>query len=215
MSLLPISTQLLTTREALEAYRAKYDEICGTLITDEYLFNQRVYGVFEKGKMTAGFIIGQQYPYRTIDQFILPEDRPPVYDLIKGVNGVGEACAVWRDRESKGALVGMLIWMHVAWYAMKTNNRIFLMGTFEPGLARLYSYPKYGYLISQTPYRDGSYYIFMGFKENGLRAAMQLLKFKLMKSGLKLVGKRPKHKIPEPLTPEAVKALMEQHKAYA
>src|SRR5688572_24299516 len=132
MGLLPMTVRRLTSRDDLEAYRKKYDEICGTLITDEYLFNQLVYGVFEKGKMTGGFIIGQQYPYRTIDQFIAPENRPPVYDLIKGVNGVGEACAVWRDRDSRSALVGMLIWMNVARYAMKTNNRIFMMGTFEP-----------------------------------------------------------------------------------
>ncbi len=203
----PFRVKILSPDER-ETYRAIYRDICGTYISDEYLHNQLVHGIFYKKRMVGGFIVGQQHPYRAINQFVPEERLPEVYGKLEGIK-VGEVCAVWKDRNFKSKLLDNALWAYVAYYSMKTDSRIFLLGTFEAGLAVKYSYPKYGHLIYQGPYGDGkTYYIFIGFKEDGLKASAVFTWFNLKRKLNKLAGIKTQHTIKPMLDAEAVRRLI-------
>lgn len=194
MWLSPYQVRILNPQER-EQYRTTYRDICGTYISDEYLAGQIVHGIFKGQRMVGGFIVGQQKPYRAINQFVPAEKLPELYAKLDGVK-VGEVCAVWRDRNYKSKRLNMLLWLYIAYYCMKTDNRIFLLGTFEPGLAVKYSYPKYGHLVYQGPYGEGkTYYIFIGFKEDGLKAATVFVYFNFKRKINKLLGIKTKYTI--------------------
>lgn len=203
---MPFRTKLLDSNER-ETYRAIYQKICGTYIGDAYLHSQLVYGIYHGNRMVAGFIVGSE-SFRAVDQFVPDELKPAVYAKLHGLK-VGEVCALWRDKTFKSRTLGLYMWASAAYTSMKTDNRIFLLGTFEPGLATLYSYPKYGHLIYEGPYGDDKrYWIFVGFKEDGLKAAVQLIWFNLRKKWRKQLGTKTPFSVKPKVTQESWEAIL-------
>jgi len=145
-----ISFRRLHSEKDLNYFVLKYNESkleqnLKTMQKDEsnlpldYLQKARVYGVFKKNEMVAGYVIGFKQPLRLFD-FLLPESRQEVASRYQSIlENCCEVTCAWRLPHISSVFMSFIFWPHAHFNAIKTGKKFFLGASANHHLDKMYT----------------------------------------------------------------------------
>lgn len=171
----------LQSQTSLQQYAAIYFQCSGLPVPIEYMSSpdNMVYGVFLKGEIIGGFILGKGNSMRTLEVFAQPAARFKLYQSIGPVRDFTEITCFWiAPAHRKNIAINSYIWIRLALCLRRFGTSKILFGTCSSSLACLYGVTPKSELIHQDQVNGKRTYIFQSERSVSLQGFMEVLRFK-------------------------------------
>lgn len=175
----------LQNQTDLHQYATTYFQSSGLPVPIEYLSStdNLVYGVFLKGEMIGGFILGKGNVMRTLEVFAQPEARLKLYHSIGPVSDFTEITCFWiAAAHRSNTALNTYVWLALAFSLRRFGTPKILFGTCSSSLARLYGVTPKSELIHRDRMNGKRTYIFRSERSVSLQGFMEILRFKLSRT---------------------------------
>lgn len=183
-----MKVQLLTLENDLLLYADNYKQITSNEIPISYLKNNLVYGFYKNHQLVAGFVVGIQAPFRTIQLFAPSDKHQELMQFMNDGKEVCEVCCFWEYKEQVTIGDNAFIWFNMSQKVNVSGKKFFLGGTVVKGLANLYGYPTYAHLISKGEVNSKMAYVFIAWRKYAVISAVQVMAYKTLKLFTKTLG---------------------------
>jgi hypothetical protein len=177
-----------------------YTQCSGFNVPRSYYESNQVFGIYWKGCMIGGFVLGSGTTLRTLEVFAGDGHRAALYQHVQKSEAHTEMCCFWIDpvcRKKTG--LNFFVWLCVA-YALRTygTSRL-IFGTNSIRLAALYGAASKSELLHRDVLNQKQTFIFSGPRKYCLLGVAQILWYKA-KRAIKIAGTRRASGKPAPNT---------------
>lgn len=171
----------LKNQTCLEEYATTYFQCSGLPVPIEYISSpdNRVYGIFLRGEMIGGFILGKGDSMRTLEVFAQPAARFELYRSIGPVSDFTEITCFWiAPAHRQNTALNTYVWLALAFCLRRFGTPKILFGTCSSSLARLYGITPKSELIHLDRVNGKRTYIFQSERAVSLQGFLEILRFK-------------------------------------
>ncbi len=188
--------RLLSHKTDLLSYSEKYKKIGSSLevgtpvVPLEYLSNNLVYGFYKNGQQVAGFIIGINAPFRSIEIFTPSELRETLMVFLNNGHEVCELAGFWIQDDCTDFFDNIFIWNSVRQKINIKGKKFFMGGTFVKGMANLCSFASYAHLICTGKVNDKPSWVIITWTRYAIVSLLQVIIYKVIKGIYKSLGQR-------------------------
>ncbi|MEL7221488.1 MAG: hypothetical protein AAGJ93_09230 [Bacteroidota bacterium] len=187
---LPILRQL-TTKASRTTFSEIYTKASGLPIPDSYLYDDknRVFGIYKKGELIGGFILGQGEKLRTIEIFASKNKHEDLYQVLEKKGAFTEICCFWIKRKVRTKTsLNLFIWLSMAYALKRYGSPCIIFGTCSRSLAHLYSVTSKVNFLSEDFIKRKSTFIFWAKYSHAFSGIAEIVLYKLKRT-LKIVKK--------------------------
>lgn len=174
--------KLIETQEELSFFGEVYFRNSGLPVPEQYLANNRnkVFGIYLKGEMIGGFILGNGPDYRTIEVFAKEELHVQLYDQMFARDQYTEICCFWIKKAYRTKTgINFFIWLSMAFSLKKYGSKYILFGTCSRALAKLYATTPKSILFHTDRINKKHTFIFQAVRKTCITGILEIVKFKL------------------------------------
>lgn len=186
----------LTTKSELLSYAAAYTICSGLPVPEAFILSptNQVFGLYVKGDLIGGFILGHGPDYRTIALFANESARPALSEQFSTKDGCTEICCFFIAPEYRAKTIyNFATWASMIYAQVRHGRKTFLYGTCSRSLAKLYGQTKKSVLIHEDVVNGKSTFIFRGEKRYCIGGMLRIMSHKLQR--IMAVAKRGKRRM--------------------
>ena len=184
------SLQQITDINELINFSNTYLKFSGLPIPQPYLDNNRVFGIYFKGELVGGFILGTGTDFRTINCFAKAESHAQLQNQMGDLSNYTELCCFWIDAKYRSkTTINFFTWLSMSYSLKKYGTSRLLFGTCSRGLARLYSATEHSKLIHKDRIKGKQTFVYVAQRKHYVSGIVEIVLHKA-KRMLKMPVKR-------------------------
>lgn len=174
------SFRRLSQAHELDTFADTYRQCSGFQVPREYYEANQVFGVYWKGVMIGGFVLGTGSTLRTLEVFSAIENRHALYEHVQQ-SGMPhtEMCCFWIHPSCRNkTCLNFFVWVCVAYALRVYGTTQLIFGTNSARLAALYSAAPKSSLLHTDRLNQKQTFIFTGPRKHCLSGVGQILCYK-------------------------------------
>ena len=163
----------------IDAFTQHYFECSGFQVNREYFESNQVFGIYVKGSLIGGFVLGTGTTLRTLEVFASETHRSELYNTVQYPESPTEMCCFWSAPAFRQVTwLNFYTWVCVA-YAMQFHSTSQLIyGTCSARLAALYSNASQSRVLHTDNVNGRRTFIFIGPRKYCLLGVAEILLYK-------------------------------------
>ena len=165
-------TKRLTKKHQLENYSDLYQKSSGLGLPLDYLQEARVYGLFVKGQLFAGYVLNntkihsRTTKYFTTESFQFPTEKANTIEI----------CCFWMSRRTpRYKFHSTRLWIDIAIRTSLCHEMHLFYGTNKRSLARIYSIPDVTRILTQQEIGGKTTWTFLTKRSDMLRCVWLII----------------------------------------
>lgn len=175
----------ITDKNQLSQYSEMYLNSSGLPIPEEYLNNSlnRVFAIFWRGSLIAGFILGGDIKFRTIQFFAKEQKQDKVKTQLGDLNKYTEICCFWIHRSYRtNTFLNIFVWLSMTYALRVYGTQFLLFGTCSRSLARLYGQTSKSIQIHRDRINNKATFIFMAHRSTCVTGMLEIISHKMKRT---------------------------------
>jgi hypothetical protein len=170
----------INTSNELDIFATNYTACSGFVVNRDYYTSNQVFGIWWKGAMVGGFVLGTGAQLRTLEVFASDANRPALYDHVRASVAHTEMCCFWMAASiRKKTWLNLLVWIYVAYALQYFGTKQLIFGTNSARLAALYSAAEHSRLLHSDVVKHKHTFIFTGPRSCCVLGVVQIMVYKI------------------------------------
>lgn len=175
-------SKLIKDRTELQNFSTHYGLASGLPVPIQFLqdSNNNVFGIYYKGDLIGGYILGNGPSFRTVEYFAKEEERENVCELLGDLSAYTEICCFWIEKSMRSnSKFNFFTWLAMTYSLKVYGNKYFLFGTCSRSLARLYGQTPKSVLIHRDRVNKKTTFIFRAKRRTCITGMFEIILHKL------------------------------------
>jgi len=170
----------LQNKHELNVFANHYFQCSSFNVDRTYYESNQVFGIYYKGQMIGGFVLGTGEILRTLEVFVGDEYRGSLYQQVQQSVPHTEMCCFWiAPIYRKQTLLNFFVWFCVAYALRVYGTSQLIFGTNSIRLAALYSAASKSTLLHRDFLNQKQTFVFVGSRKHCLLGVAQILHYKI------------------------------------
>lgn len=173
------SFRRIQTSQEIDTFANTYLQCSGFKVPRSYYEANQVFGIYQKGAMIGGFVLGTGSTLRTLEVFAASEHRDALYQHVQQSAPHTEMCCFWIHPICRNKTrLNFFVWFCVAYALRVYGTSQLIFGTNSVRLAALYSAASKSSLLHADYLNHKQTFIFTGPRQHCLLGVAQILYYK-------------------------------------
>ncbi len=181
---LPTFREITSTPDRYH-FAKTYSKCSGLPVPDEFILatTNQIFGLYIKGNLIGGFILGQGPAFRTISVFASESHQEALYHQFITEEECTEICCFFISRAYRQkTLTNFSSWAAMIYAQIKYGRKTFLFGTCSRSLAKLYGQTEKSMLIHEDKINGKSTFIFCAERRFCVQGMLKIMYHKLQRT---------------------------------